>query len=141
MTTVAFDGEVIASDSRLTSGDFICSVSTPKIYKIGDSFVGVCGCSEQEMVYLRWFKDQTKPRPSPDSLKEFEAMVVRGNGKVYQSTELCEFVEIGYPYAIGSGGDYAIGAMMAGKSATDAVKIAIKIDPFSGGKVKSFKVK
>jgi ATP-dependent protease HslVU (ClpYQ) peptidase subunit len=137
---VCYDGETLASDSRLVSG-YICNVTTPKFYKVGSTYVAFCGDAESELVYFRWFKDQTKPKPSPDNLKEFEAMIIRPNGKVYQSASLCQFVEVGKPYAIGSGGSYAMGAMLAGATAKEAVKIAMKLDVDTGGKIKSMRVK
>jgi hypothetical protein len=39
------------------------------------------------------------------------------------------------PCAIGSGGVYALAAMKAGASAEESVKIAIEMDPYSGGDV------
>jgi hypothetical protein len=42
--------------------------------------------------------------------------------------------------AVGSGSGYALGAMLAGKSAIEAVKIACKIDSNSGLPVESIKI-
>jgi ATP-dependent protease HslVU (ClpYQ) peptidase subunit len=42
--------------------------------------------------------------------------------------------------AIGSGEEYAIGAMDAGLSAKDAVKIACNRDIYSGGRIRTFKI-
>jgi ATP-dependent protease HslVU (ClpYQ) peptidase subunit len=44
-------------------------------------------------------------------------------------------------WAIGSGAPYALAAMYAGASATEAVKIAAKIDTSTGLPVKTLKVK
>jgi hypothetical protein len=41
--------------------------------------------------------------------------------------------------AVGSGGAYALGAMLAGKSAEDAVKIACKLDNNSGLPIESLR--
>ena len=43
--------------------------------------------------------------------------------------------------AIGSGANFAMGALLAGANSIEAVKIAIKLVPYSGGKVNSVKVK
>ena len=43
-------------------------------------------------------------------------------------------------YAWGSGEEYAMGAMAAGKSAIEAVKISCKFDDSSGGKVQHVRV-
>lgn len=39
------------------------------------------------------------------------------------------------PYAIGSGANFALGAMLSGKSAIEAIKITAELSPFSGGGV------
>jgi hypothetical protein len=50
--------------------------------------------------------------------------------------------EITEPFwAIGSGGELALGALAAGASPERAVKIGIQFDPNSGGKVHSLKVR
>ena len=49
-------------------------------------------------------------------------------------------METGIPAAIGSGAPYAIAAMACGKNAMDAVKIAKKFDPYTGGRITSIKL-
>lgn len=139
MTTIAFDGITLAADSQ-QNGSYIDQLHTQKICQQGSLFIGYCGEVQQAMLVSRWLKDQTKPKPSAADLKDYESIVIKG-GKAYQLNDLCEFVPIGKPCAIGSGSDFAMGAMLAGKSATEAVRIAIKLDPHSGGKVRSLKVK
>lgn len=43
-------------------------------------------------------------------------------------------------YSIGSGCDFAMGAMLAGKSAAEAVRIAAKLDIYTGGPVRTLTV-
>ena len=45
------------------------------------------------------------------------------------------------PFAMGSGMDLAIGAMEAGKSATDAIRIAAKRNVYTRLPVRSYNVK
>ncbi len=40
-------------------------------------------------------------------------------------------------YAIGSGAKVALGAMACGKSAIEAVRIAARFDPYTGGRINS----
>lgn len=44
------------------------------------------------------------------------------------------------PYAIGSGEEFAMGAMLAGSTAADAVRIASKLDVYTGGPVRTLAV-
>lgn len=75
-----------------------------------------------------------------EELEDMQALIIRG-GKAYESCSLCQMVEIGIPSAIGSGGDFAMAAMMGGADAREAVKIASKLDPYTGGKIRVIKVK
>lgn len=45
------------------------------------------------------------------------------------------------PIALGSGQDFAITAIQLGKSAKEAVKAAIALDPYSGGEIQTVKCK
>lgn len=47
---------------------------------------------------------------------------------------------VGKVFAIGSGSRYAMAAMACGKTPAEAVKIAAKFDPFTGGPVRTLKV-
>lgn len=49
-------------------------------------------------------------------------------------------VEVKSPYAIGSGECFAMGAMLAGAEAEDAVRIASRLDIYTGGKVRSITI-
>jgi ATP-dependent protease HslVU (ClpYQ) peptidase subunit len=58
------------------------------------------------------------------------------NGEVFQITN--DFTVLRTDtgiYGIGSGADYAIGALMAGATVEEAIKIAIELDINSGGKI------
>lgn len=48
--------------------------------------------------------------------------------------------EVAKSFAIGSGAKYAMAAMACGKTPAEAVKVAAKFDPFTGGAVRSFAV-
>ena len=49
-------------------------------------------------------------------------------------------IRTGTPYAIGSGASYALGAMDAGATAKEAVKIASR-DVYTGGIIRTHKLK
>lgn len=44
-------------------------------------------------------------------------------------------------YAVGSGSEYALGALVAGVSPKDSVKVAAALDLYTGGEVRTMKVK
>jgi ATP-dependent protease HslVU (ClpYQ) peptidase subunit len=58
------------------------------------------------------------------------------NGEVFQITNDYTLLRTSTGiYGIGSGADYAIGALMAGATVEEAIKIAIKLDINSGGSI------
>lgn len=52
----------------------------------------------------------------------------------------CRPHEVDLPFACGSGSDYAIGAMLAGKSPREAVELAAKKNSATGGKIMEMKI-
>ena len=72
---------------------------------------------------------------SPNLSEDFSALVLSPEGRVdYYCSKLMP-VEFCLPQAIGSGADFAIGAMLHGASPAEAVAIACMRDTRSGGKV------
>mgnify|MGYP001614993705 CR=1 FL=1 len=124
MTTIAYDGKYLATDSRI-SGDYIEQYSYNKISKVGAAYIACCGDVPANIAFKKWYKDQTKPKPDLVVLKDFEALIIRDK-KVFFVDKVCEFVELVPPIAIGSGCKFAMGAMLAGASATEAIQIANK---------------
>jgi ATP-dependent protease HslVU (ClpYQ) peptidase subunit len=58
------------------------------------------------------------------------------NGEIFQITNDYTLLRTNTGiYGIGSGADYAIGALMAGATVEEAIKIAIKLDINSGGPI------
>jgi len=139
MTTIAFDGETLAADSReFNSESGIYVDNCTKITRWKNVYFASAGSSSAGLLFERWFKDQTKEKPSLNS--DFETFVVR-NGKCFYYDDNYISSEQKPPYAIGSGGALAMAAMYAGCDAKKAVQIAMKLDPYTGGKVKTMKVK
>ncbi|MCK5013229.1 MAG: hypothetical protein KAS66_05375 [Candidatus Omnitrophica bacterium] len=138
MTTIATDGKSMACDSRLI-GSHIDQINTKKIFRVRGKIVGIAGALAEALIFVDWLKSETKDT-KPDLSDSFEAIVVGPNGVDWYGDRLVA-VSVGIPAAIGSGGDYAMGAMMAGATPKKAVEIAKKLDPGSGGPVKELILK
>lgn len=138
MTTLAYrDGE-LATDSRVTAGDMIVSDRRKKVHRLRDgSIVAWSGSVQQAELLLRAMRKKTAaPR-----LTEIAALHLRADGSLWEyEGEAWVKQDPGY-YATGSGSAYAFAAMDAGASAKEAVRIAIKRDAGSGGRVQSLKLK
>lgn len=132
MTTVAVDGRGnIAADSRSCRGDVIVSHHAVKLHRLEDgSVVGCTGRTPDCETFRAWLKAGGK-RPKPTG--GFSALHVRTDGTVWLFTEIGEGVQVDVPAAIGSGSEFALGAMLTGADAKWAVEIAGLRDPFTGG--------
>lgn len=153
MTTVAFKDGQMAADTRGThcdAGIVKCTKLFRKMVrhspraKSREHILGVCGDMFPAMVFVNWY-GTGKPRPHMlDNVfdeENFEVLVWTGR-KLYEVNRLCTFVEVEDKFhAIGSGAAYALGAMAAGKSAAEAVRIACRYDGASGLPLVSMRIR
>lgn len=134
MTTVICDGESMAADSQ-QAGDFIDIIEVEKVYKVGDMLVGMAGSANTAALFIKWVKTGMLDDSFPKfEAKSFEAMILK-DGVVLYYDDNTTGIPTGMPSAIGSGGGYAIAAVLAGASVEEAVKIACRLDTGSGGKI------
>lgn len=138
MTTIAYDGNILAADS-LVIGDY-SSDDHNKIQRVGNNHY--CACAGDYMAgvaFCIWLKDGgEKPSFGKD---DFEAIEIHPDkGLIYWDSYLVR-AEAKYPIAIGSGSAHAITAMDIGKTAIEAVEYAILRDSSTGGKVNHVRVK
>lgn len=132
MTTVCTDGKVMAADGRLT-GSFIIQRNHKKIFKLIDgSIIGFCGECRCWQAMVDWLNGGTKPEFKKG---EFTGLILYPNGDIFTIDEELHKAKVSAPFAIGSGRDFAMGAMLFGAAPAEAVKVAIKLDTSSGGKV------
>jgi 20S proteasome alpha/beta subunit len=140
MTTLAYrDGE-LATDSRITAGDMIVSDKRTKVHRLRDgSLMAWAGAVQDAELLLRAMRN-TSSAPHP-KLQDISALHLRVDGSLWEyEGEAWVKQDPGY-YATGSGSPYAFAAMDAGATAKEAIRIAIKRDANSGGKVQSLKLK
>lgn len=142
MTTIVFDPVegVIAYDSRCTSGTTICSDDMDKRHTVrGVTFI-IAG---EVQAFDDFIESYFDPDYVPVSGTDAAGFVV-DDGVVYYAgvspEKYFKSVEDGV-WAIGSGSDHALTAMDLGCSAKEAVKMAMKRDVNTGGKVRVFKIR
>jgi 20S proteasome alpha/beta subunit len=118
----------------------IVSDKRTKVHRLRDgSLVAWAGAVQDAELLLRAMR-KTSNDPHP-KLQDISALHLRVDGSLWEyEGEAWVKQDPGY-YATGSGSPYAFAAMDAGASAKDAVRIAIKRDANSGGKVQSLKLK
>jgi ATP-dependent protease HslVU (ClpYQ) peptidase subunit len=145
MTTIAYRDGIIAADSQVTheaagdkSGAGSHKHTCQKLYTkkaFGyHAVIATAGESAPGMLFVDWYGKKGKP---PEVLHDtdFTCLVLDEDG-LWEFNSFCRAEKIEEPfYAIGSGAKAALGAMHMGASAIEAVEIAKKIDPYTGGKV------
>lgn len=144
MTTIAYDRatRTMAADTQCSAG--ARKLRTHKVRRLKDGgLIGSCGSMSDILKIHRWaesgFPEKGKPELGEDA--DFESLIARGDGGVFLLDEALEPMEFSDEFlAIGSGGPYATAAMACGKTVTEAVELAARFDPGTGGPVEVFQV-
>jgi ATP-dependent protease HslVU (ClpYQ) peptidase subunit len=153
MTTLAFDGRYIAADGRCTSGSMIVGKNAKKLILIH----GIVRGEETEMVLAgagsfegitiikNWLESggdffSQDPEATIPDVKEcgVEGFVVTKAGELFGWEPGLVPLDQEVPAMGGSGGPFAMAAMVAGKNAVGAVHVAMELDIGSGGQVTCF---
>ena len=134
MTTIAWDGHTLAADTRTSHGGTPIDGALRKIFEAhhpqGRLLVGCSGFAEECNAVWLWMTGRRADQPQ---VSEFRIMAVDESGFVFVGSKPGYWAEVGRrPWAIGSGTDYSLGAMAAGKSSVEAVRIASKFDVGTG---------
>ena len=136
MTTIAYRSGIIAADTQSIGGNAITATNLTKIVRRSKdgALCGASGYLAFVQAFHRWFLGNERGRV-PGFHDGDRAFIVR-KGKPIEMFESVGSFDYEPEYiAIGSGMEFALGAMHAGASAADAVAAAIAHDPGTGGKV------
>lgn len=144
MTTIACKDGIIACESRVTSDGLIVDNDCNKGVKRNGKIWFFAGREADEDLLVRAVEGG--PARKYGKFVECFAVIVDGARITTASIDGYEgytkHTESGkIPFAIGSGSSYALGAMAHGATAEEAVEIAKTLDIYSGGKVRTFKIK
>jgi hypothetical protein len=141
VTTIAYKDGVLASDSGVFYGDYLVG-ETEKIWRVGDILVGAVGSAGFARKFLDWVRSGRGGSGfdiGPDNIPDGGSAFIILYDAVREWDSGCKGgppLKIAAPfYAWGSGAAVALGAMAAGASAEEAVKIAIQYDVSSAGAV------
>lgn len=142
MSTIIASREGMACDS-LASGDGMANCSVQKVWRIGDGLVGVVGAYSYAVLFIRHLKAWEETGEWPDEKPNMEgvaALMLSPDGIYRFDQTACPWRIEDKAYALGSGGQSALGAFHAGASLRDSVKIAAKLDSSTGGRIKVYKL-
>ena len=144
MTTIAFDGRFLAADRRVTQNSEITTWACQKLDVSGDPLTAFASTGMiiegWRAALIEWWLAGRAPGDMPPhggDAKDIGNLIAIGtDGAAWVVSYLCPYPHRDEaPCAWGSGADYATGAMLAGKSAMEAVAIAAQRDAYTGGGV------
>lgn len=155
MTTIAYDGKRIATDSQACWGEVRSPVEVSKIWFLKNESrrVVVAGAGnpttlmELARLFIRYLPEirghHALIQP-PSFPRDFGGSIIAldvETGRVFHMGDDATCVEVtGKLAACGSGREFALGAMYSGAGAAGAVSAAVKFDPYSGGEIQWFMV-
>lgn len=137
-TCIAYRDGVLAADTMVVVDDFIKLDNDIKIAKYKGHLFGVSGnnCPTLEAFRKWWFIKPGQQRQAYKKPFSFRAIVILPDGTIEEWDHLGNGDKINAPFwAIGSGREFALGALEFGANAQEAVQAAIKFCPTVGGKV------
>lgn len=138
MTTVAWDGETLASDSQVQD-HHICPDPYQKLYRVGGAIIGCAGSVTEWTQAVEWLRAGASPEFKP-KLTDISLLLVRANGRAFYLEGDLVPMRAGKLAAVGTGSGFALAAMLAGASAPEAVRIACRLDVGSGGRVQTLRL-
>jgi hypothetical protein len=152
LTTIAYRDGVLAADSWETYSSedggahrHICAKLFCKTITVGrksfDVLIGTAGETSPSLLFVDWYgSGKEPPQMLCDLGGDFLCLILTPKG-LFEADVYCRPVQVMESfYAIGSGAKAALAAMHCGKSAVDAVRIAARIDPYTGGRVMHMKL-
>lgn len=131
MTTIlaSLKHRVMVADSYVTGG---VGARSRKIFEVDGKLVGVAGHMMHALKFVEWLRHGTPINPVYDKEDAtFDAIVMEAGFLTYYDNELTPLVLQDQIYAIGSGADFALGAIDAGATPKRAVEIAAERDDSS----------
>lgn len=131
MTVIAWDGQTLSSDRQRTIGGTPTTMRKARKVTAPDGrqfLVGCCGRSDFIQMFLAWLAGGE--RPVFPVTEDFYALVIDQKRRLWVIHDTLIYVQVtGIPHwAIGSGGNYAIGAMQFGATSAEAVRVACRLD-------------
>lgn len=135
MSVIAWDGHTLAADKQASFGTLIRT--TTKIFRCSNALLAYAGEAAFGEEVKAWWERGADPDKFPVSCRDKDdwagLMVFR------RAAPIARYERTPYPvwfedkqFAIGSGRDFAIAAMYLGKTAREAVEVAIALDSGCG---------
>ena len=144
MTTIVYQNGVMYADSRAYAGDAHPVGLKRKVHRLKDgSLVGISSSQVGEPErFVAWLNSLKDCVIDVEHAEQFlvQALLVRPNGEVYyfSDSQYPSGPLIGEYFTIGSGDEYALGALKAGADPRTALKIACECDLYTAEPILEF---
>jgi hypothetical protein len=146
MTIIAYRDGVMAGDTQHNANNQLVGYEEKVIKNHLGALWGASGDNSQSKACEDWFLKVTSivDLRSPPPFSKGQGLLVFPDGNVFSvydglSTRTLEFKHFGFT-AIGSGADFAMGAMAMGATAEQAVKVAIDFNLNCGGEITTIRL-
>jgi len=143
MTTIAWTGEEVAADTRGTVGQLVQQSPTIKLIKRKGVIYCLTGDFAQCLAVVDWLSSGADIEEAPAFIDEpgFDILAIENSvtGNIFSNSYHPYPVEP--PVTLGTGHEIALGAIMAGATAYEAVEYACRLDMNSGLPVQKMKVR
>lgn len=147
MTTVVINDNKIYADGQATA-TMITSYNVKKIVNIGKAIIVGAGRYSHVVKFHDWATDMIEAGHAQEAFphvaiampekmvdEDFLGAVLYPDGVVILFEGCDNYYEVEQPVFLGSGGDYAAGAIYSGADGVTAIEVAIKLDPYTGGEI------
>ncbi len=140
MTTIATDGVTIAADGLRTWGGQIISRRTRKITVADKRVYAFCGTFPLFGPAVKWHCDGADVASVPrgdgeDGNENWWLLVIDRDGLKRYTSAVPWPDPFSTPFAMGAGGDVALGAMLRGASPEEAVRLVAEHLTHTGGEI------
>ena len=147
MTTVVIHDNKVYADGQSTS-TMITSYNVKKIVNIGKAILVGAGRYAHVCKFHDWAAEMIEAGHAqevfphvnigmPEKMvdDDFLGAILYPDGTVVLFEGCDNYYEVEQPVFLGSGSDYAAGAIHAGADGVTAIEVAIKLDPYTGGEI------
>ncbi len=137
MTCICTDGKTMAADGQSSRMDMIVGLRRTKLHRLPDgSVVGMAGDGGLIELALEWFRNGEDTSEIPATRgQDFCALILRPSGRVDLLDGLFVRYRAEAPAAIGTGDQMALGALLAGATPREAVKLVASRCTTVGGRI------
>jgi hypothetical protein len=138
LTTLAYRDGVLAADTLWVGGGTRDGYG-PKIERIGNLLVGMSGSIPMGLRFRAWVASGFAGACPLDDCPDGNGLIIWPHGVVGWCSRGAWPVSEPF-YTLGSGEQYAMGALAMGATAEEAVRVAMRFDVSTGGEITVLKL-